>query len=92
MGKILKAEKIYKAYKDKSVLMGLDLIIEPGKIYGSENDGQTKQDLPEMENIDPGFLTNIHNGHKNRPPGLFPGLADLLPLISKFHIKPPFEL
>ena len=34
MDKLLKAEGIYKSYKDKSVLMGLDLCIEPGKIYG----------------------------------------------------------
>ncbi len=31
---ILKAEKLCKSYKDKQVLKDLDLVIEPGKIYG----------------------------------------------------------
>ena len=31
---ILKAQGLYKSYKDKEVLHNLDLTIEPGKIYG----------------------------------------------------------
>ena len=31
---ILKAEGLYKSYKDKEVLHNLDLTIQPGKIYG----------------------------------------------------------
>ena len=34
MAKLLIAENVFKSYKDKQVLAGLDLTIEPGKIYG----------------------------------------------------------
>ena len=34
MDKCLCAQNIYKSYKDNCVLSGLNLTLEPGKIYG----------------------------------------------------------